>query len=194
MIWFCGGHGVCLTMNQTADSPSRTKCSSTPPSTKSTPSCSRTSSEPSRSSSSSTRTGNGSRRPPSRPMPTSITAALPSSPTTALAACWGSFLCSAARDRNPLVPGLASFTLGSEAKNAIDVPLDDGAVGTTVVGAPTLTFNYSGIGTSRSVYAQIVDTNTGLVVGNIVTPIPVTLDGRPQSVDNQHGGHRLHVR
>jgi len=81
-----------------------------------------------------------------------------------------------------VVPGLASITLGTEAKNAIDVPLDDGAVGTTVVGAPQLTFDYSGIGTSRSVYAQIVDTNTGLVVGNIVTPIPVTLNGRPQSV------------
>ena len=67
--------------------------------------------------------------------------------------------------------------------NAIDVPLDDGAVGTTVVGAPHLTFDYSGIGTSRSVYAQIVDTNTGLVVGNIVTPIPVTLDGRPHIGD-----------
>ena len=73
--------------------------------------------------------------------------------------------------------------LGSEAKNAIDVPLDDGAVGTMIVGAPTLTFDYTGIGTSRSVYAQIVDVNTGLVVGNIVTPIPVTLDGRTHSVD-----------
>ncbi len=49
---------------------------------------------------------------------------------------------------------------------------------TTVVGAPELTFTYSGIGTSRHVYAQIVDKNTGLVVGNIVTPVPVTLDGR----------------
>ena len=73
--------------------------------------------------------------------------------------------------------------MGSEAKNAIDVPLDDGAVGTMIVGAPTLTFDYTGIGTSRSVYAQIVDVNTGLVVGNTVTPIPVTLDGRTHSVD-----------
>lgn len=37
---------------------------------------------------------------------------------------------------------------------------------------------YSGIGTSRHVYAQVVDKKTGLVVGNIVTPLPVTLDGR----------------
>jgi len=79
--------------------------------------------------------------------------------------------------------GLVGLTVGSEAKNAIDVPLDDGAVGTMIVGAPTLTFDYTGIGTSRSVYAQIVDVNTGLVVGNTVTPIPVTLDGRTHSVD-----------
>jgi ABC-2 type transport system ATP-binding protein len=81
-----------------------------------------------------------------------------------------------------LVPLPNSIAIGSAATKAIDVRLDDGAAGTTVVGAPQLTFNYTGIGTSRSVYAQIVDTNTGLVVGNIVTPIPVTLNGRPQSV------------
>ena len=82
-----------------------------------------------------------------------------------------------------LVPLPGSLALGSQAKKAIDVPLDDGAVGETVVGAPDLTFTYSGIGTSRSVYAQIVDTNTGLVVGNIVTPIPVKLDGRTHTAD-----------
>lgn len=78
-----------------------------------------------------------------------------------------------------------SLGLGSEARNAINVPLnnpegtDENPLGTTtVVGAPELTFTYSGIGTSRHVYAQIVDKNTGLVVGNIVTPVPVTLDGR----------------
>jgi ABC-2 type transport system ATP-binding protein len=72
----------------------------------------------------------------------------------------------------------ASLGLGSVASNAINVPLDDASVGTTVVGAPQLTMTYSGIGTSRHVYAQIVDKESGLVVGNIVTPIPVTLDGR----------------
>ena len=70
-----------------------------------------------------------------------------------------------------------SLGLGSEARNAINIPLDDATPGTTVVGAPQLTMTYSGIGTSRHVYAQIVDKETGLVVGNIVTPIPVTLDG-----------------
>ncbi|ANW65904.1 hypothetical protein BCA37_22105 [Mycobacterium sp. djl-10] len=52
-----------------------------------------------------------------------------------------------------------------------------------VVGAPTLTLTYSGLGTSRAVYAQLVDDKTGLVVGNLVTPIPVTLDGRRRTVE-----------
>ncbi len=76
-----------------------------------------------------------------------------------------------------------SLGLGSQATNAINVPLNDGALGTTVVGAPQLTMTYSGIGTSRHVYAQVVDKQTGEVVGNIVTPIPVTLDGGTHQVN-----------
>jgi len=56
----------------------------------------------------------------------------------------------------------------------------DGVAG---IGRPELTFDYSGIGTSRFVYAQLVDNETGLVIGNIVTPIPVTLDGRTHQAD-----------
>ena len=40
-----------------------------------------------------------------------------------------------------------------------------------------LEFTYSGTGASTHVYAQLVDDTTGLVLGNQVTPIPVTLDG-----------------
>ena len=32
-------------------------------------------------------------------------------------------------------------------------------------------------------YAQLVDNTTGLVLGNLVTPIPVTLDGESHTVD-----------
>jgi ABC-2 type transport system ATP-binding protein len=54
--------------------------------------------------------------------------------------------------------------------------------GTQIVGAPQLTFTYSGLGTTRTVYAQIVDDQSGLVLGNIDSPIPVTLDGRTHTV------------
>jgi ABC-2 type transport system ATP-binding protein len=78
----------------------------------------------------------------------------------------------------PLGLGLA---LGSKASNALNlsVPVSSG---TQIVGAPELSFTYSGIGTSRAVYAQIVDEQTGRVLGNIVTPIPVTLDGQTRTV------------
>ncbi|HEX2283913.1 MAG TPA: X-Pro dipeptidyl-peptidase, partial [Mycobacterium sp.] len=50
------------------------------------------------------------------------------------------------------------------------------------VGAPELTLTYSGTGGSRHVYAQLVDDTTGLVLGNLVTPVPVTLDGQEHTV------------
>jgi ABC-2 type transport system ATP-binding protein len=66
---------------------------------------------------------------------------------------------------------------GEVASNAINVAItvDED---TQVVGAPTVTFTYQGIGTTRAVFAQVVDNSTQQVLGNIVTPLPVILDGR----------------
>jgi ABC-2 type transport system ATP-binding protein len=66
---------------------------------------------------------------------------------------------------------------GEVASNAINVSVTVGA-NTQVVGTPKVTFTYQGLGTTRAVYAQVVDNSTGQVLGNIVTPLPVTLDGR----------------
>src|ERR1700742_88942 len=54
-----------------------------------------------------------------------------------------------------------------------------------LVGAPKLTLTYSGKGTPAKnvkVFAQLVDVRRKLVVGNQVTPIPVTLDGKRHTV------------
>jgi ABC-2 type transport system ATP-binding protein len=80
-----------------------------------------------------------------------------------------------------LVPLPYSLGFGSQAKNAVDLQVTP-TPGDHIAGAPQVTLTYSGIGTSRFVYAQLVDDKTGLVVGNIVTPIPVTLDGRTHTV------------
>ncbi len=72
---------------------------------------------------------------------------------------------------------------GSVATNAVTIPLTNPAADANVVGAPRVVINYSGLGTSRHIYAQVVDNSTGLVVGNIVTPIPVTLNGRDQTME-----------
>ena len=66
---------------------------------------------------------------------------------------------------------------GAPARNAINVDLVVPA-GTQVVGAPHVSFAYQGLGNARAVYAQVVDDSTGQVLGNVVTPVPVTLDGR----------------
>ena len=62
--------------------------------------------------------------------------------------------------------------LAAKATNALNL---------TVPAAMT-TLTYSGIGVGRHVYAQLVDNTTGLVLGNNVTPIPVTLDGQTHTI------------
>ena len=88
----------------------------------------------------------------------------------------------------PLLGGSNSFFAlpfslggGSVARNAINVPVTVGA-GTQVVGAPTVSITYQGLGTTRAVFAQVVDDSTGLVLGNVVTPVPVTLDGKQHTL------------
>jgi ABC-2 type transport system ATP-binding protein len=75
-----------------------------------------------------------------------------------------------------------SLTEASKATTALNLTVPGGATTTQVVGAPQLTLSYSGVGTSRTVYAQLVDNKTGLVVGDLVTPVPVTLDGQAHTV------------
>jgi ABC-2 type transport system ATP-binding protein len=81
-----------------------------------------------------------------------------------------------------IVPFPISLGLGSRAANALNFTVPAIDLTSQIVGPPQLTLTYAGIGTSRSIYAQIVDDQTGLVLGNIVTPIPVTLDGQPHTV------------
>ncbi len=68
------------------------------------------------------------------------------------------------------------------AKNAVEATIPVPAGGTFVVGAPTVSFSYSGTGNAKAVYAQVIDTATGKVLGNINTPIPVVLDGKDHTV------------
>ncbi|MCV7220777.1 hypothetical protein H7I95_07560 [Mycolicibacterium elephantis] len=72
---------------------------------------------------------------------------------------------------------LLGFLSGAPALNAVNLTSTAAPATTYIVGAPELEFSYSGTGYTRHVYAQLVDDSTGLVLGNQVTPIPVTLDG-----------------
>jgi ABC-2 type transport system ATP-binding protein len=70
------------------------------------------------------------------------------------------------------------------ATNAVRVTIPAPAAGSQIVGEPKLTITYSGSATATSVllYAQIVDRKRNLVVGNMVTPFRVVLDGLPHTV------------
>jgi len=82
---------------------------------------------------------------------------------------------------NGLVSTIAGPITPAEATNAVNVPIavTDPAL---IVGAPELTMSYSGTAPDGDrptrVFAQLVDDATGLVLGNQVTPIEVTLDGQ----------------
>jgi ABC-2 type transport system ATP-binding protein len=71
-------------------------------------------------------------------------------------------------------------TAAAPAANAVNVPIP--AATAQVVGAPRLQLTYSGTGTATHVFAQLVDEQRNVVVGNLVTPIPVTLDGASHTV------------
>ena len=68
------------------------------------------------------------------------------------------------------------------AANAVNVAIPAPKAATQVVGEPRVELRYSGTGQAKHVFAQLVDEGRGVVVGNQVTPIPVTLDGQKHTV------------
>jgi ABC-2 type transport system ATP-binding protein len=82
-----------------------------------------------------------------------------------------------------VLAGLVAPITPGPAVTAVNVRIPLGNRSVVVVGAPRVTLTYRGTvaaGTRPTrVFAQLVDPTTGLVLGNQVTPIAVTLDGRP---------------
>jgi ABC-2 type transport system ATP-binding protein len=86
----------------------------------------------------------------------------------------------------PIVPGQGSGGLifATAAANAVNVPISGPTADANVVGAPHLDLTYQGTAAPQRtwVYAQFVNPRNGTVLGNSATPIPVTLDGQPHSI------------
>jgi ABC-2 type transport system ATP-binding protein len=86
----------------------------------------------------------------------------------------------------PILPGQESGALifATAAANAVNVPVPGPSAAANVVGAPQLDLTYTGTAVPQKtwVYAQFVNPRNGTVLGNIATPIPVTLDGQPHSI------------
>lgn len=84
---------------------------------------------------------------------------------------------------NPLTALLLRPTVPTPAKNAVEVDVKARAK-TVIVGAPRVTLRYAGTSKTKKVrvLAQIVDHTTKTVLGNQITPIPLRLNGKPQTV------------
>ncbi|MGB3412973.1 MAG: CocE/NonD family hydrolase [Microthrixaceae bacterium] len=80
-----------------------------------------------------------------------------------------------------ILSGLAQKITPGRADNAVNVELNAGETESLLVGAPRLSLTYSGLAADGNrperVFAQLIDETTGLVIGNQITPVKVTLDG-----------------
>jgi ABC-2 type transport system ATP-binding protein len=83
------------------------------------------------------------------------------------------------------VGAVSPVTNGTRATNAVDVVFPAPQQEVPVVGAPRVKLTYSGVGsmTETRVYAQVVDDATDVVLGNLVTPIPIVLDGQEHTIE-----------
>jgi ABC-2 type transport system ATP-binding protein len=86
----------------------------------------------------------------------------------------------------PIVPGQASGAqiFATPAVNAVNVTVPGPGADANVVGPPHLDLTYEGSAVPQKtwVYAQFVNPRNATVLGNIATPIPITLDGQPHSI------------
>jgi ABC-2 type transport system ATP-binding protein len=89
-----------------------------------------------------------------------------------------------ASSSDPLA-SIAGPVTPARAAHALDVDVSVGSRSGLVVGAPQLRLSYRGTtppgARPTRVFAQIVDDTSGLVLDNQITPIEVTLDGRPHT-------------
>ncbi len=85
---------------------------------------------------------------------------------------------------NPADAVSGTAIAAAPAANAVNVAIPPPRAATQVVGEPKLELAYKGTGSASSghVFAQIVDEQRGVALGNQVTPVPVTLDGQAHSV------------
>ena len=86
---------------------------------------------------------------------------------------------------NPADAASGSPVAAGRAANAVNVPVPAPRSAVQAVGAPTLKLTYTGTGAAPQGYAfaQIADEVRGVVVGNQVRPIPLVLDGKQHTIE-----------
>ncbi len=182
MLWFCGGHGVCLTSQGNPLAATDATIAWLDRWVKRDASA---------------RTGpavdlvdqNGVRYAATTyPVPTAAPLTATGSGVLPLVASGGSgpvTLAPGAPGSDSPLAGVALSVLPARAATAVDVPIRAAARTSLVVGAPSLALTYRGQAAAGArptrVFAQLVDDTTGKVVGSQITPVAVTLDGRQHS-------------
>jgi ABC-2 type transport system ATP-binding protein len=75
-------------------------------------------------------------------------------------------------------------TAATPASDGIDIPVPRASERANLVGAPRLELDYRAYSTrsTTQVYAQIVDVDRDIVLGGQVTPIQIELDGQPRTL------------
>lgn len=92
-------------------------------------------------------------------------------------------------DGGGILDGLVSDITPGPATHSVDVAIVGPDTPATVLGAPTLRLRYRGELDDPSgerptrVFAQLVDVEHGVVIGNQITPVPVRLDGGTHTVE-----------
>jgi len=175
MVWFCGGHGVCLTPPGNQELPVTATIDWLNRYVKRDTSVS---------------TGPGFRfvdqngtgySAADYPVPTGEPLTADGQGTLAFKAGGGSGPADTSGSSQAL-GSLAGPITPAKASNAVNVDVPFGNRSAVVVGAPQLQVTYRGTSPPGNrptrVFAQLVDESTGLVLGNQITPIDVTLDGR----------------
>lgn len=175
MLWFCGGHGMCLTDQGDPQSTEKGALAWLTRYVKGD---------------TSTDTGarfnfldqNGARyKVDDYPLPQGTPITATGSGTLELRPGGGSGPAQPPAGGGDVMASLVTPITPAKASNAVEVRVDVGSAA-VIVGPPQLELTYSGTSPAGEkptrVFAQLVDDATGLVLGNQVTPIPVTLDGQ----------------
>ncbi|CAB4917298.1 unannotated protein [freshwater metagenome] len=95
----------------------------------------------------------------------------------------------------PLSSTAGLLVAATRASSAVEVPVPAQTATKDVVAEPVVRLRYRGTSTAPDthLYAQIVDETRGVVVGNQVTPIPVTLDGQERTVERSLEGVAMRI-
>ncbi|HEY4376348.1 MAG TPA: hypothetical protein VGM93_04285, partial [Acidimicrobiales bacterium] len=180
MLWFCGGHGTCLTNPGDTDAVTRASFAWLDRYLKGHPA-----------------TATGPRldlvdqdgvRWTGTDYPVALAAPVIASGSGSLALTAASQAGPLPMHKGPadLLSGLVTPITPAKAATALDVAIPAGKVDGLALGAPQLALTYSGTTPAGDrptrVFAQMVDDRTGVVVGNQITPVDVVLDGQAHTV------------